>query len=144
MLSLFRVVVFPLSARILLLLFAVLCNLRSRQSTLTTLTYRFQLSLTLPSLLASLSLRMEVVVIVRGDMPETAAGTNVVVRVPLPRNAVSVNTEVKKLLQVLHRNVMPLLSFCVLCLPSMWTHGFSSAVELSLALESACRRVQDH
>lgn len=37
---------------------------------------------------------MEVVVIVRADMPETAAGTNVVVRVPLPRNTVSVNTEV--------------------------------------------------
>lgn len=37
---------------------------------------------------------MEVVVIVRADMPETAAGTNVVVRVPLPRSAVSVSTEV--------------------------------------------------
>ncbi|CAM9360798.1 unnamed protein product, partial [Ectocarpus sp. 12 AP-2014] len=38
--------------------------------------------------------RMEVVVIVRADMPETAAGTNVVVRVPMPRNAVSVSSEV--------------------------------------------------
>lgn len=38
--------------------------------------------------------RMEVVVIVRADMPETAAGTNVVVRVPMPRNAVSVHSEV--------------------------------------------------
>lgn len=32
--------------------------------------------------------------IVRADMPETAAGTNVVVRVPMPRNAVSVHSEV--------------------------------------------------
>ncbi|CAM9625766.1 unnamed protein product, partial [Pylaiella littoralis] len=39
--------------------------------------------------------RMEVVVIVRADMPETAAGTNVVVRVPVPRNAVSVHSEVE-------------------------------------------------
>ena len=38
--------------------------------------------------------RMEVVVIVRADMPDTAAGTNVVVRVPMPRSTVSVNTEV--------------------------------------------------
>lgn len=39
--------------------------------------------------------RMEVVVIVRADMPETAAGTNVVVRVPMPRNAVSVHSDVR-------------------------------------------------
>lgn len=38
--------------------------------------------------------RMEVVVIVRADMPETAAGTNVVVRVPVPRDAVSVSSDV--------------------------------------------------
>ena len=38
--------------------------------------------------------RMEVVVIVRADMPETAAGANVVVRVPVPRNAVSVSSDV--------------------------------------------------
>ena len=37
---------------------------------------------------------MEVVVIVRADMPETAAGANVVVRVPVPRNAVSVSSDV--------------------------------------------------
>lgn len=36
--------------------------------------------------------------IVRADMPETAAGANVVVRVPVPRNAVSVSSDVSKLL----------------------------------------------
>ena len=34
--------------------------------------------------------------IVRADMPETAAGANVVVRVPVPRNAVSVSSDVSK------------------------------------------------
>lgn len=90
--------------------------------------------------------RMEVVVIVRADMPETAAGTNVVVRVPVPRNAVSVNTEVRAVHRYRGSRILLRRTTCSRFLPASNSRLSSSSMcaELSLLPSSgACGRVQN-